>query len=194
MAAMSSSTKNSLSFALSYGLTGGPMHARKLKKLLKKAGHSQTSITKADIIIAHSAGCWLIPADVNPRIILYIGMPLAQAKLGQTWRRATSSSLRSGVRQSLQVKLKSSYYSVRQPRRNLDIMRMARTAQPRILPQVPGVFIANRHDPWPHAEQLQSYLHTQQWSFIHLPGSHDDIWEHPERYMPIIIHYARLLD
>jgi hypothetical protein len=71
---------------------------------------------------------------------------------------------------------------------------MARTAQPRILPQVPAIFIANRHDPWPHAAQLQSYVADHPWAFIHLPGSHDDIWEHSERYVAIITHYARLLD
>jgi predicted RNA binding protein YcfA (HicA-like mRNA interferase family) len=70
---------------------------------------------------------------------------------------------------------------------------MAKHATPVILPEASYVLIANRYDPWPRSKQLDRFLETRGWSFISLPGSHDDIWQHPERYAPIIDHYARLL-
>lgn len=194
MTATASGAKTNLSFAISYGLAGGPAHARRLKKLLRQAGYRQKPLIQADIIIAHSAGCWLIPADVMPQLIIYVGMPLNQTDLRQTWRRATLHSFRLGVRQNIWIKLKSSYYGLRQPRRTLDIVRRAGIAQPRILPRVPAVFLANRHDFWIQAGQLQKYVATHPWAFIGLPGGHDDIWQHPARYVSIINHYAKLLD
>lgn len=88
---------------------------------------------------------------------------------------------------------KNIFYLMRQPSRNLNMVRQAKTATPSIFPGRPAVFIVNRHDPWPKDKKIQNYLDTYDWSFISLPGAHDDIWEHPGRYAAIIEHYARLL-
>jgi hypothetical protein len=162
--------------------------------LLKASGHLPAAVEQADIIIAHSAGCWLIPKSAKPRLIIYVGMPLSQAKPLRTWRRAILNNYRQGVLQNLQGLLISTYYLLRQPRRNSKIWHMAKDAQPVIFSGVMSVFIANHDDPWPHAAKLHQYLAEQDWSFISLPGSHDDIEHHSERYVAIINHYARLLD
>jgi hypothetical protein len=70
---------------------------------------------------------------------------------------------------------------------------MAKTAKPVILPAVPAIFIINRDDPWPQSESLKDLVNTMPWSFIGLPGAHNDIKENPDGYVAIINHYARLL-
>jgi hypothetical protein len=184
-----------LSFAISYGLMGGPLHAIKLKKQMRQAGFVYTKhIQQASIIIAHSAGCWLIPADSHPKLIMYIGMPLNTANPRQTLKQARALMFKHGTYWSNFKRISiSMYYGVRQPKRTLDISRMAKTAKPVILPEVAAVFIVNQADPWPDSQVLDEFLEETPWSFINLPGAHDDIKEHSERYVEIIEHYARLL-
>jgi pimeloyl-ACP methyl ester carboxylesterase len=187
--------KAELSFAISYGLAGGPAHSRELRHQLRRAGLRQADrLDRADIIIAHSGGCWLIPPTAQPLLIVYIGMTLAQERPGRTFlaNKALMAKHSSRARR-LSTAAKNAYYGLRQPRRNINMVRQAKTARPVIFPGCPAVFIANRHDPWTKDDQTQNYLDNYDWAFINLPGAHDDIWEHPERYAAIINYYARLL-
>jgi hypothetical protein len=194
MANTDSPTKG-LSFAISYGLVGGRAHSKKLNNLMRAEDYSPDILTTADIIIAHSAGCWLLPQTVKPKLIVYVGMPLAQASWRDTFLNANVTSFtHKNFLRSLSTKSKSTYYGLRQPRRNLNIIRMAKNSHSVIFTDIPSIFIANRYDPWPRSEQLQQFISSYDWAFISLPGSHDDIWERPQRYVAIINHYARLLD
>jgi hypothetical protein len=195
MVSTASKRKAEPSFAISYGLAGGMGHGRKITKLLKEAGWEQAKqVSEADIIIAHSAGCWLIPLSAQPKLVVYVGMPLAQSSPRRTWAATNRLAFqKAGIKNSLKVRIKGSYYYLREPRRNWGIIRRARTGQPVIFSKAQSVFIANRHDPWTQSETLQTYLDNRDWAFINLPGPHGDMWHHPERYVAIIKHYARLL-
>jgi hypothetical protein len=195
MARTASKRRTEPSFAISYGLGGGTLHARQFNRRLRQAGyHKARQLQEADIIIAHSGGCWLIPKTAQPRLVVYIGMTLAQERPSQTFL-ANKALMAKHSRRARRLKTmaKNTYYILRQPRRNMNMVRQAKTAKPVVFPDCPTVFIANRHDPWPKDRQIQNYLDRYDWAFINLPGAHDDIWEHPERYIAIIDHYARLL-
>lgn len=185
----------SLSFAFSYGLVGGPLHARRFKKLMQKAGFVHTKYTqKADIIIAHSAGCWLIPPDSTPKLVIYVGMPLAQRQPLQTLRAANQAKLNhNDFRQGFIKRSKSTFYGIIQPRRNLKIIKMSKLAEPVIFDKAPVVFIANSDDPWPDDTKLEHYMLTHPWAFMGLVGAHDDVWLNSEKYVEIIEKYAGLL-
>jgi hypothetical protein len=188
-------TDSPLSFAISYGFVGGKLHSRGLLKRMHEAGFQATSLKQADVIIAHSAGCWLIPKQAKPKLIVYIGMPLATDKPQETWRKAVKSGYtNNSLKRSLKVTSKNVFYGLKQPGRNLNIITSASKSAPVIFEGVPGIFITNRHDPWPQAARLDEFTRTRPWSFINLTGSHDDIWDHPDRYVDIIKHYAALLD
>ena len=191
MASTDLKSKTLDSFAISYGFCEGPRHAKKLNSLLNHAGYLSKPLNEADIIIAHSAGCWLIPNNIKPRLVIYVGMPLSSNY--KTLLSANRNSLREGVHHNARVKLNNAYHGLRQPIRQLKIVRNFKSAKPVFFPNSHAVFIANRHDTWPRSEKLQSYLNNHSWSFISLPGVHDDIWIHPERYVGIINYYARLL-
>ena len=192
--------KTGLSFAISYGFLGGPFTGHKLRRLLRQSGCTPASnLTEADIIIAHSAGCWLVDAGARPRLIMYVGMPLAQANAKQTFGQANRRNIwaiawHGHFLSGLQIGLCSLYYGLRQPRRNLGIIKMTKSALPYTSATAQTIFVANQYDPWPQSPRLATYLAGQSWAFIGLPGSHDNIWEQPERYVEIINHYAKLLD
>jgi hypothetical protein len=194
MAAIGSKARP-MTYAISYGLAGGRLHAHRFTQKMKAAGFALASPETADIIIGHSGGCWLIPETAKPRLVVYVGMCLQQSELRQALAEARrSSSRRNMFAGNVATRLKSSYYSLTQPKRNLSMIRMAHHAKPVVFPKVDTVFVANRHDPWPNADALSDYINHYDWSFINMEGAHDDIWEHPERYVSIIKHYAGLLD
>src|SRR5438270_6473496 len=112
-----------------------------------------------------------------PKLIIYIGMPLAQARPREAWLAANLASFKRGyILASLRTRMKTFYYGIRQPKRNINIIRMAKAARPVILPKAAAVFIINQHDPWPKSEELQQYIDVRDWEFINMPGTHDDVW------------------
>lgn len=200
MVSTHSADKQPLIYSISYGFLGGAGHSRKLRRLLQQQGYKSATINSPiDIIIAHSAGTWLIPPNTTPKLVVYIGMPLNKSDPTKTFRQAHHGNVEAFLqaRQPLKglcVALCSAYYGLRHPYHNLHISRGASTAKPVIKPGARHIFIMNRDDPWPQSPQLVTYLAEQDWAFISLPGSHDNIWQHPEQYVAIINHYARLLD
>jgi hypothetical protein len=199
MARTASKPKTELSFAVSYGFLGGPAHSRRLRKLLRQRGYVQAQTAEqADIVIAHSGGCWLIPKSASPKLLVFVGMPLSEAHPHQTFKDARQKNIQAfmynfHLLRGLAIGFYSLYYWLIQPTRNRDIVRRAKTAPDVTSQAETTVFIANRDDPWPHSARLAQYLGNHNWVFLSLPGSHNDIWEYSERYVAIIDHYARLL-
>jgi hypothetical protein len=193
MTAIDSKPK-ALGFAISYGFVGGPAMSREFRTLLQSAGLQPAPLNQADIIIAHSAGCWLIPPDIRPHLVIYISLPLATTRWRQTWFHATSASFMRGRKlHNLNIRLKNIYYAILQPRRNFNVFRHIKTLQPVIFPGAQTVVIANRYDPWPQAPILADFIANKPWAFLSLAGTHDNLWEEPDIYAAIIEHYARLL-
>ncbi len=190
---MSSSNKVP-SYFISYGLSGGPWHSRAFRRLLDRSGYQLGQANEADIIIAHSAGCWLIPPTAKPKLVVYLGLPLTSSQPGRTLARANLASLQHGrPLGNLGGKLKNFYYLLWQPRRNLRIARHPKIGHPVCFNGVQAVFISNRYDPWPKSNTLGNFIDDHPWSYISMVGAHDDIWQHPEPYVRIIEAYARLL-
>jgi len=189
-----------ITFAISYGFVEGAAHGRKISKLLEQAGFSPAkSLSSADIIIAHSAGCWLLPDNAKPKLMLYIGMPLPLTSAQKVWLKANWLNMKSFLAKGHILKILmgaglNTYYALRHPRRSLDIIQGAKTAEPTVFAGAYTIFIANQHDPWPRSERLFDYIHgKERWAFLSLPGSHNNIWQHPDYYVDLIKNYAELL-
>lgn len=193
------SGKSSGTYALVYGFLAGPANGRKLRSLLEAQGLRSAHKTEdADILIAHSAGCWMIPSDSKARLVILIGMPFSQTNPKRTFRHANLQNTVTAFKDRRVLNLLSRmrfslYYGLAQPRRNYAITKRARNPRPNILPDASHVFIANQQDPWVNTPQLDDYLASKPWAFIAMTGSHDDLWKHPDHYSSIINHYARLL-
>lgn len=192
------STKH-LSFAYSYGFTEGKVHSRKLTALLKKAGYTLSdNPASADIIIAHSAGCWYKLDQLDPRLIIYVGMPLPTKRAGSIWLQANKMSFKALLKQGKFFRLLKSIcfnagYMLRHPLRNLDIIRKAEHALPVSFNNALTVFVMNRYDPWPQSNRLTKLIGSEPWSFVSLSGMHNNLWHEPEKYVKLINHYARIL-
>lgn len=188
-----------LTFALSYGFVEGAAHGRKISRMLKKAGFEPAkSLAKADVIIAHSAGCWLLPENAKPQLMIYIGMPLPLTSAQKLWLKANWMNIKSflakgHVLKMFRVAALNTYYALRHTRRTIDIIQGVKTAKPTVFKGALTIFIANQHDPWPHSAKLSDYIEREDWTFLSLPGAHNNIWIHPAYYVDIIKNYAELL-
>ena len=191
---MASTNSGKPTFAISYGFMEGHLHGHGLRKRLAKLGFHSSNLLQADIIIAHSAGCWLIPEGAKPKLVIYVGMPMLMARPTRQWINVTLTSLMKGnVLKNLWTRTKNSYHGVTGIRRNIRIMRNPQLGEPQIFPDIQAVFIANRHDVWPSGPALEKFLNEKPWAFISLAGTHEDVWENPKEYANIIDLYAKRL-
>ncbi|HUY85177.1 MAG TPA: hypothetical protein VMU97_01540 [Candidatus Dormibacteraeota bacterium] len=192
------SKTNPLSFAISYGFLGGPLHSRHLRKMLNKAGYVEAPLSEADIIIAHSGGAYLFNPGPRPKLILLAAPALTREKprslfkknTKQLWRNAKTEHY---LRKRLLWSLYGVYCALRNPKPNYQMIKFASDTSFE-LPEFDSAdvfFIANRDDEWSAGPHLAKLLADRPWAFISLPGAHEHIWVHPEDYIDIIDLYAK---
>lgn len=198
MAITNSVPKPQLSYAISYGLVSGPGHGRQFRKLLDAAGYVQSqAMASADILIAHSAGCWMLPAGLAPKLVFLVG-PALNEPSATNWAHANLENIKAftgnhHVLKGTKLISFNIFYALLQPKRSRAIIRQAKHADLQSFSNSQVIFIANRKDPWPHPAGLESYIQDKPWAFMSLPGSHENIWEMPDRYVAIINHHAKQL-
>lgn len=186
-------------FYICYGFLGGHSHGLRLRWLLRRAGYKQSHDAEtADVIIAHSAGCFEIPSEAKPKLILFIGMPLNENSSWRVFLKAQRANARSLVGHfhwltALEIFIGSIFYGLTEPHRNIRIVKTIKQVTTLEFNQAQVVFIVNHYDPWPQSDQLTQYVKATDWAYISLDGSHDNIWENPKTYVSIINYYAERL-
>jgi hypothetical protein len=189
------------SYYISYGFINGRAHGKQLRQKLAAAGLRETkNAASADILIAHSAGCWRLPKTHSAQLIMLIGMPLQRGSTTRKFLEASKGNWQTfaangHTTRELRVLFYSLIYMLRQPRRNITIAKTTQRRQQPVPDFAPArvVFVMNRHDPWPKSPELDELLESMPFAYVGLPDSHDNIWEHPERYVNIIKTHARNL-
>jgi hypothetical protein len=186
-------TKRIVSFI--YGFTEGEWQGHRFRKALAVADYSITKdVRSADIIIAHSGGCYYVPLDLrDDQLVILInptywpGKPLA--------RRAAAMSLqivkaiRCGNEPLFQLHktFRNLGYLFWHSGKNYEIIRRAKKFElPVEAKHRNTIIIRNLHDPWltPDLKNLKRLNpHLQ---ILELSGEHDDCWVHPERYINLL--------
>ena len=184
-----------------HGFGGGELLSKGLIKGLKAAGFNKSdSAEDAEIVIAHSAGYWLLDDSLKAKIIILVGPALPQHDTRKTYRQANALMWKTAVRDKYVLKrlkwaIGSVVYLIKQPKHNRNLARLVshpnENFRPPKAPQV--ILIANREDPWPRSELLNKFLEEEPWAFISLPGSHEHIKDDPAAYVAIIEYYAKRL-
>lgn len=176
-----------------YGFSEGPHIAQALRIALEREGFVITQdLTLADILIAHSGGCFCIPRTVQARLIVLIGLPCWPGKhlstaLGQKILADYASYRAEQADRRWYLKsLWNGMYFWRMLH-NIQMLRGMRRGLT-IHPSAYNVLIRNRHDTGcvPYLNQLPHIAHG---CYVSLPGGHDDCWFHPERYAASIKAY-----
>lgn len=181
--------KSNQTVAIIYGFAEGSYHGRRLRKALAQAGFTPIKDTqKADIIIAHSAGCYLLPGNHRAHTVLHIGYTYWPG-------RRLLSSLGENLRQEYRQHrfftwLKNCLINDLYMLNIVQTTRMYRGwhdpgAMLDAIPSGHHIFIRNRDDAYCEPHQLISRAGTSH-TYVSLLGAHNHIWDNPTIYIDLL--------
>ncbi len=180
--------------AIMYGFTEGQWHGKHFRRLLRERGYKVIkNASEANVVIAHSAGCFYLPELAKQQQLILIDPPYWPEKSLSSRSRNMITQMALAVRPGNQP-----FYHVHKTAHNLAYLaRHARTNR-EMLQMAPNfnleavilhcntTLVHNSNDPWltPYLgglKQINSKLRI-----MHIPGDHDDLWLHPEPYIKLI--------
>lgn len=180
--------------AIIYGWGEGAWESKEFRKLLELRGFTIVDKThQADIIFAHSLGCYLVPNDVTKKEIFLVGLPYWPGR---------------GSFKSVLIKL---YGEIKYHRRNQDlgwwlakilhngwyiltrpsasyygltrrkISNLPNSSKNKVLIVRPG------YDTFCHPNIMKVLPKNKVDKFIEIGGAHDDCWVKPSPYVDLIL-------
>lgn len=173
-----------------YGWSEGSWQSKKFRKYLERHGYTISNPKDADIIIAHSSGCYLVPEKNAAKQVILIGLPYWPGK-----------SLFTSVLQNIKVGVSNHsrgtdifwwinkmshnlWYIVARPKASYDVLSKHRVEN---LPQNNVTLVRNTDDTFCHKDINKILPQCQKYNFVEIPGDHEDCWLHPEKYVPLIV-------
>ena len=172
-----------------YGFCEGPRMAGRMLRALRQAGYHVTDDPyQADVVIAHSGGCFLVPSDLPAKQVIMIGLTywpgksILRALIQKNVNDFRFHRRDRNQRGWLQKFRWNLVYFWNMPR-NLTMLRARQRGE---FWQVQRLtLVRNREDSF-CTPDLASLPFTHRPRFVELPGQHDDCWLHPQRYIPVI--------
>ena len=183
-----------MNVAIIYGWCEGSHLAKELKRELEANGHQLIKNARnADVIIAHSLGCYLISNDSKASKILLTGLPYGPRKRLPllTIQKIVTNCVRSiGDRKLLYWLRKgfwnSAYFFLR-PKAHVNLKKLN---NPNYLPgsrkQRKILLIKNDEDKLTNIEHLKEVINQKDWEVVTISGRHEDLWMNPDRYISLI--------
>lgn len=185
---------------LEYGIFSGAHSGSKLEKALRKAGYTIVrNAADADIIMTHSAGCFWLPAVSNGKKLILIDPPYWP---GKTVRDRSRSQRRANFHYQqygypffpwFRRNLWGVYYAVRDLPRTIQIIRRVFkfNLEDIVRDHDQLLLVHNQYDTWftPDFAQLKKF--NGKLKTMELPGSHEDITHHPERYAELLQSFVK---
>ena len=155
---------------------------------------------KADIILAHSAGCYLVPVNPKAKLIVLIGLPFWPGKplIKSLVKKLMLEASRHQKDQDLpwfsQKLAHNTWYIFTKP---AGLYRFFKNRQqmklPSASPNTSVVLIRNQDDQFCTPNVTKLLPQAKGYKFIDMPGLHDDCWIDPEPYVKLIKKYANEL-
>lgn len=169
---------------ISYGWPEGPWLGEKFIGSAQKAGHTiVSSMEQAEIVIAHSGGCFMLDPLQKTKTVLLIGLPCwpGRSLLKSTYRKIRSETK---DRNFMFKTAAHVWYCSTRIRR---WRTMYRNFKAFTLPTHQGVFlIRNESDTYLNKIVARKLAEQKGWNYVEKTGGHDDLWESPEIYLKII--------
>jgi hypothetical protein len=176
-----------------YGLNEGPAMGRKLARAFERAGFTMiTDAASADIVFAHSGGCFLIPPQNRAQLVILVGVAYWPHRpwLLATFRKVqmeivlyfTQHRLREWGRKWLyHLRYAFNLQAALRMARNQPLTRSWNSVQPQII-------VRNQDDVYCSPDICSAAFRGPR-SFVALPGQHDDCWDNPEPYIRLVQSY-----
>lgn len=178
-----------------YGFSEGPWHSKHFAKELKKQGYQVTKhVAQADIVIAHSAGCFYTDEVTELQKLVLINptywpgrrnLPRGIIKIVHDFMLLVRPGY---FLFSANKLLHNLWYGLVQPRRNKYMLgRVTKYNLEEELRLRSAVLVRNDYDPWltpkiDHLAQINPKI-----TIVHFEGDHDDCWRNPKKYISAIL-------
>ncbi len=180
------------SVAIVYGWAEGSWQSKLFRKALKAKGLSVTQdLATADIIVAHSAGCYADLGKYQAKQIILIGPPMwpGRTLLGSVVRKlkedldTTYSGHWAGWLNKI---LHNWWYTLTTPKASYEAFGLAPKKLPHAKKGQKILLIRNKLDTFCHPRVAEFISKDRDYKYVQLNGGHDDCWTRPERYIDLI--------
>ena len=170
------------------GFAEGSFHYSQLRKELQQAGFSVIhDAEQADVIIAHSGGCYLLPSASRAKQVFLIGYPYwpGRSLLTSIYLKFADLRQQHGILFATKAWLINGWFAcnvihdwwlIRGSHRRKDILTQPLSGRH---------FIWNRYDSYCDPQAVLA-LATPNDTFISIEGGHDDIWQNPTLYVHLL--------
>lgn len=183
------------SYRIIHGWAEGPWHSKLFRLCLGTYHYSPApSAAEADIIIAHSGGCYLLPKTNEHQVVVLIDPPFWPHKALLTrfaqkiYRDFQARSREKHFAYWLEKITLNWFYLVKNTGRSITIVRCAKRNRLPISNIKNLVIVRNSDDAF-LTPQLNDLPENVQ--YFTLPGEHDDLWVNPEPYVAILNEVSR---
>lgn len=179
---------------ISYGILGGERSMRRFIQALAQQGiQAIADPTKADILIAYSAGCFWVPKPTKNQRLILVNPPYwpGRSLLNRAWQRAFSNAHPKQYGYTWRAwatrQLWALYYT---PRDVLQAGRIILAARhydlATVVQEQPAAILRSQHDDWLTPEYAQLKKLNKHTICIDAPGDHDAITYLAHDYAKII--------
>lgn len=184
----------SKSFAIVPGFAEGRWHMKNLIRELEASGYELAeTAAEADIIIAHSGGCYFLPKLQSRQLIVLIGppywpgKPLLLSLVQKLYLDFVDCVSRGMIIYWLQKTFWNTLYLLRDLLLAASMGLKARKQDfYKALAEHKVMIIRNQQDSWCSTKISAELSHNKHFSFHALPGQHDDCWHNPRPYVKLI--------
>ncbi len=177
---------------IQYGFCEGPKIGRAFESSLKSAGYALTrNMDDADIVVAHSGGCFVIPNNSDRKLMCMIGLPYSPSKpmvvnmIRKIWLDFKNHEEVRSITWWVNKTFWNGVYFFRMP----NNMRMLLGMRSRKWQSCKNVVLIR------NTEDVMCTVATDKLPFVYAPkiaslaGQHDDCWIHSDKYVDIIKQY-----
>ena len=178
--------------AILYGFCEGSQTGKRFEASARQAGFEIVKDARtADVIVAHSGGCYLVPEKNSATKILLVGpscwpgKPLPMAFLQKFYRDFKAHSQDDALRFWCHKTLWNSVY-VWNVWANWRMLLAMKLFMYRQFDPATAVIVRNANDTFvtPNVANLPFASNIQ---IVNLPGEHDDLWTYPEKYINLMV-------
>ena len=180
--------------ALIYGWTGGSWSARHFRDELQKAGLKVIpNREKANIIIAHSVGCYRVPDKTSAQLILLIGVAYwpekrLRSRVMNRFINGLKADRNRGVLYIFHRFMWQLFYAIIRPgdivvslRNHKSLGFLEKLKQKKI------IIVRNSSDEYSSPEIGTSLSRYSNIKLVELPGVHDDYYTNPQPYIDLLL-------
>ncbi len=168
-------------------------HRRQFAKDFTKCGlELAADPMRADVIVAHSSGCYSLPKS-KARLVMLIdppywpGRPLLAGVLNNAVRDARAQIRAWGLASWLRMRVGNTVYAIVNPWHHIKIWRSLKKALDKSLAgRNKLILVRNRDDTYCGPMIAEWAAQKPEIVYHELPGMHEDCWQNPQPYIDLI--------